>query len=191
MLRDNAQCSSLSCFRMWWRGSQTGNFTPFTFNSCFSITIICPLFLYHLLFLDLITCSSSPLWSLKVMTSWPSYRKIKVISSFLSSCFYQHWVDKTSSQNRKGKVLSHQVQFGTKATAEEYRKWHKIVKLVIHPDYWQVSPPASNIKKTKCFDTGTKWSCPTPWCGPGNDWEWGYCMIFQKVMDCHNKISKS
>ena len=104
---------------------------------------------------------------------------------------YQHWVDKTSFQKRKGKVLSHQVQFGTKATAEEYRKWHKIVKLVIHPDYWQVSLPASNIKKTKCFDTGTKWSCPTPWCGPGNDWEWGYCMIFQKVMDCHNKISKS
>jgi len=34
--------------------------------------------------------------------------------------------------NRKIKV-----QFGTKATAQEYRKWHKIVKLVIHPDYWQ------------------------------------------------------
>ena len=44
MFRDNAQCSSLSCFRMWWRGSQTGNFSSFNFHSCFSITAAPPFF---------------------------------------------------------------------------------------------------------------------------------------------------
>ena len=31
-----------------------------------------------------------------------------------------------------------QVQFGTKATDLKFRRWHKIEKIVIHPDYWQV-----------------------------------------------------
>ena len=31
-----------------------------------------------------------------------------------------------------------QVQFGTKATDVDFRKWHRVSKIVIHPDYWQV-----------------------------------------------------
>jgi len=30
-----------------------------------------------------------------------------------------------------------QVQFGTKATDVDFRKWHRVSKIVIHPDYWQ------------------------------------------------------
>jgi len=29
------------------------------------------------------------------------------------------------------------VQFGTKATDMDFRKWHRVSKIVIHPDYWQ------------------------------------------------------
>ena len=31
-----------------------------------------------------------------------------------------------------------QVQFGTQATDLKFRRWHKVEKIVIHPDYWQV-----------------------------------------------------
>ena len=97
-------------------------------------------------------------------------------SSLSSSCLFHSSTEFTRWVGKQ--ALSDQVQFGTKATAQEYRKWHKIEKIVIHPDYWQVRPPSNLKNKKQFFFTGAEWSCPTPWCGLGNDWERGFYFIF-------------
>ena len=146
----NVQCWSFSCFRMCWRGNQTGNVNRFTIFTIFlnitpvlsslfwspcQVHIQIPMsniFDPFLLFSYMKSQGNDKLTPSVGRSRW--YR-----SSLSSSCLFHsstkftRWVGK--------QALSNQVQFGTKATAQEYRKWHKIEKIVIHPDYWQVTSP--------------------------------------------------